>query len=119
MIVQLPLTGKWGTEHEKAAYDRVQDAIAGGFDSHGFGYFDGNDYGSGTMNLFIYDIPAEQWDAALRLVLDTLKEHALLDRSIIARGAMSTDQESDQGDAAHEMVVWPVEFKGEFSLFNL
>src|SRR4051794_36461795 len=79
MTVQLPLTGKWGTEDEKQAYDRVEDAIAAGFEANDFGDFDGNDFGSGTVNLFVYPIPPARWDEALRFVLDTLKAHGLLD----------------------------------------
>ena len=118
MIVQLPLAGDWGTEAQQAAYLDAADAIAEGFDENGLGEFDGNDYGSGTMNLFIYEIPAGRWEDALRFVLETLAAHDLKERAVIARTDMGSGEDDDDegADLPDEVVVWPPDFKGEFSL---
>src|SRR5262249_42499067 len=61
MIVQLPLSPPWGTDDEWAVRGQLREALENLFKSQGCGQFDGADFGSGTTNFFIYQVPESQW----------------------------------------------------------
>ena len=114
LTIQLPLAGGWGTDEQRALYEKVEEAIHTGFEANDFGFFDGNDFGSGTMNLFIYDVPVARWNDAFSFVRETLNAHEVLAKAIIARG-----EKDETGEVTKDVVVWPPGFKGEFSLLKL
>src|SRR4051794_30779679 len=86
IIVQLPLTGAWGTDEDMAARDAIANAFDVLFAGHdGHGYFDGTDIGSGTTNFFIDEIADSNWDEALGKVIAELRSKGLLERAVVAR----------------------------------
>ncbi len=115
IIVQLRLTGTWGTDEELAARDALAnafDVLFAGHDRHGF--FDGTDTGSGTTNLFIEEIADSHWDEALGKVIAELRSQGLLDRAVVAR---SFEVGPEEGPWSEDFVVWPPGYPGEFSIF--
>jgi hypothetical protein len=65
---------------------------------------DGQDFGSGTMNIYIF--PTGSWRDAIEVVTAYLKSRKVLDQAIIAK----------RPKASHRCkVVWPPDFDGEFS----
>jgi hypothetical protein len=115
IIVQLPLTGFWGTEEQLAKRNdlaRAFDTVFAAHDWHGF--FDGTDTGSGTTNLFIEEIADSNWDEALEKVIAELRTRGLLDVAVIAR---SVEVGPEEGPWAEHTVVWPPGYLGEFNIF--
>ncbi|MBI1914524.1 MAG: hypothetical protein HYS12_07270 [Planctomycetes bacterium] len=112
MIIQLPLTGFWGTDDEMSARDNLAEALEVLFQRSGLGAFDGTDCGSGTTNLFTYGIAPANWDRAVEMVLSQLRQRHLSERAIIVK---SLPDEPDDGSEKW-IVVWPRDFQGRFSL---
>jgi hypothetical protein len=116
MIVQLRLTGRWGTDEEMKVRDDLAGALDVGFQHLNLGEFDGTDVGSGTTNLFIYHIPASGWDTAVDFVLSELRKRNLLQGARVVRSETNTSDDDDS--IPQDQVVWPPDFKGEFSIFT-
>jgi hypothetical protein len=114
MIVQVPLSSFWGTDEEMDASDQLAEALDELFQRHGCGKFDGTDCGSGSRNLFIYEIPDEQWDHALELVLEELARRGFLNQVVVAKSILVGPAD---GPWAEHTVAWPKDFRGEFSIF--
>lgn len=68
----------------------------------GLGHCDGGDMGTGTMNVFCFVVDSA---IAQRVIAEELKSNDLLDGAIIAER---------HGD--DYKVLWPLNFKGEFSI---
>ena len=112
MVVQLPLTGRLGTEAEGVAHGALVEALAEAFEAGAFGEVEGSMVNDGKENVLIYDVPPGRWDAALAFVVAELGRRGLDRRALIARGTQAPDQD----DAEFEQeVVWPPGFEGEFS----
>jgi len=114
MVVQLPLTGRRGTEAEGIAHGALVEALAEGFESRGFGEVDGSEAGEGKENVLIYGIAPDRWDTALAVAVAELGRRGLVRGAVIARGTQAPDQEDAPFE--HE-IVWPPEFEGGFSTF--
>jgi hypothetical protein len=115
MIVQLRLTGRWGTDKEMQVRDELAEALDAGLRRLGLGDFDGTDVGSGTTNLFIYHIPADRWDQAVEFVLSELRKRDLLEKARVVRSVMKL---ADDESIPEHKVIWPRGFRGEFSIFT-
>jgi hypothetical protein len=115
MIVQLPLTGFWGTDEELDSSDLLAEVMEELLQRHGCGRFDGTDCGSGTRNLFIYEIRDQDWDRALDLVLEELRRRGLANQALIAKSVLVGPEE---GPWAEHSVAWPKDFRGEFSVLG-
>ncbi len=90
------------------------DALADLFAKNGLGNFDGTDVGSGTVNLFIYDIRDADWGNALAVVIEILRELELLDKAMIVRGiSWWTDDE----EGTDYTTFWPEGSDKRFSLW--
>jgi hypothetical protein len=110
MIVQLPITGHWGTDEEMDLRHQLEEEFQQ--ELGGLGSVDGGDIGSGNMNVFIYRIP--EFPPALERVKAVLTRHALLDKAVIER---STFQNEGDDEPSEEVVVWPENYTGVFRLF--
>jgi hypothetical protein len=110
LIIQLPISESWGTDEEFDLGCQLEIALDELFRRHGCGIVDGNDVGSGSMNIFTYT-NEENWNRALDIVLGELKKHELLEKVIIAKSVPIGED-----DRGHQ-VIWPKDFKGEFALF--
>ncbi len=110
LVVQLPITGPWGTDAELQLRHRLEEELQEALGE--LGVVDGGDIGSGNVNIFIVEIP----DAApaLERVKAVLARHAVLDRAIIQRTTYQSEEDDEPSD---EAVVWPEGFTGTFSLF--
>jgi hypothetical protein len=85
----------------------IEEALFNHFESHPIAYEDGNDFGSGTMNIFIVLEPQTAWDSVIQETKACLKHLTVLDQALIA-----TQSEDDQF-----AIVWPPNYEGEFSYF--
>jgi hypothetical protein len=110
LIIQLRITDHWGTDDEFNAGVEFELALDEAFQGQACGEVDGNDFGSGTMNIFIYT-SVERWDKALRLVVTELEKRKLLDGATIAKSV------EVNGDDREYTVVWPEDYQGSFSPF--
>jgi Fe-S cluster assembly iron-binding protein IscA len=113
MIIQLPLTGRWGTEDEIQARDELAEALEDLLEREGLGEFSGTDVGSGSANLFIDGINAAEWEQAVQVVLDELKRRRLGERALIVKSLPEGQEEGGSG----WVVVWPKDYRGRFRLF--
>jgi hypothetical protein len=110
LVVQLPLSSFWGTVAEIDARDRLAAAIERALKRQGCGKYDGKDTGSGTTNLYFYDIPDDAWDQALRLVVAALRRRKLAEKAVVAR----CDFVPQGADVeVVNRVIWPPDFQGE------
>ena len=110
MTVQIPITGKWGTDEELDLRHRLEEEFQ---DELGeLGSVDGGDIGSGNMNVFIYGIA--DFAPALDRVKAVLTRHHVLDRAVIQRSAYRNEEDDEPEE---QMVVWPENFTGTFRLF--
>ena len=82
----------------------IEEALIQGFSQNNQAEVDGHDFGSGTMNIFIF--PRAAWGPAIEIVLAYLKlRNALSDALVIKRLK-----------SGKHVVVWPEGFEGEFEL---
>jgi hypothetical protein len=81
---------------------RIEDALIQGFSQNNKAIVDGHDFGSGTMNIFLF--PKRGWESAIEIVKVYLKFHGALDRALIIKRS-KTERYS---------VVWPEKYTGEF-----
>jgi hypothetical protein len=81
---------------------RIEDALIQGFSQNNKAIVDGHDFGSGTMNIFLF--PNQGWGSAIEIVKAYLKLHGALDRALIIKRS-KTERYS---------VVWPEKYTGEF-----
>src|SRR5438105_5298976 len=84
LIVQLPLSGAWGSEAEIAARDELADALRDGFRAHGYGAFRGIEDGSGKTNLVFAERDDDLEDLPVEFVRAELRQRGLLERAVIA-----------------------------------
>lgn len=105
IIVQIPTQGGWPTNDEVELRWRIESLLDDALGWVGNGHCDGGDAGSGSMNVFCYVVdPA----AGCRTMVETLREHGLLERLLIA---------IDDGNDDAFSVLWPEGYTGTFSLF--
>ncbi len=113
LIVQLPLSGTWGTDDEVAARDELAAALADGFRAHGYGRFRCTEDGVGKTNLVFSEPAYADLDTLpAEYVRSELRARGLLDKAVIAyevkeRGPDGTRQ-------VRYVVVWPQDFAGVF-----
>jgi hypothetical protein len=112
MIIQLPLTGFWGTDDEMAGRDDLAETLERLFRESRLGVFDGTDCGSGTTNLFTYEIAPANWDRAVEMVLAELQRRSLLESAIVVKSLPHVPGSGSDG----WIVVWPKGFQGRFRL---
>lgn len=99
LVIQFRVDGMGSTiDLEKRI--RVENLMSECLGWRGLGHCDGGDLGSGTMNIFCFVVDATK---ALPRVVHELKANGLDDGAVLAVGSEPT-------------VVWPEDFKGEFSL---
>jgi hypothetical protein len=85
LIVQLPLSGGWGTEAEVAARDELAEALRDGFRAHGYGRFRGVEDGAGKTNIVLAQSASCDLDTLpVEYVRAELRARGLLDRAVIA-----------------------------------
>ncbi len=104
LIVQVPTAGGWPTNDEIELRWRIESLLDDALGWVGNGHCDGGDAGSGTMNVFCYVVDVE---AGARTMIETLREHRLLERLLIAVDDPQTDTMK---------VLWPEGYQGTFSL---
>lgn len=110
MIVQLPITGRWGTDEEMNLRHQLEAVFQSELGA--LGDVSGGDIGSGNMNIFIEQVP--DLDPALQCVKGVLTQHAVLDKAVIQ---VTTFQNPDDDEPVEERVVWPDNYNGQFRLF--
>jgi hypothetical protein len=81
---------------------RIEDALIQGFSRNRKADVDGHDFGSGTMNIFLF--PKQGWASAIEIVKAYLRLHGALDRAVIIK----------RSKAERYSVVWPEGYTGEF-----
>lgn len=113
MIVQVRTETFWGTEEELDLRIRIGELLERVFEQVGSGYFDGGDSGSHSMNLFCYGNKPDDWDEAFDLTLAGLRQSDLLQDNMVIVKSIPIHDSDDQ----EHCVVWPPDFKGEFSIF--
>ena len=109
MIVQLPITGRWGTDAEMGLRQRLEEEFRTALGE--LGDVTGGDIGSGNMNIFINQIP--EFDPALEKVKGVLARHQVLEKAIIQRSTY----EDPEDDPTEQAVAWPLNFTGVFRMF--
>jgi hypothetical protein len=113
LIVQLPLSGGWGTVAEIAARDELAEALRDGFRSHGYGRFRGIENGFGKTNLILAESAALDLETLpVEFVRAELRARGLLDRAVIAYEVRERDPNG--GKMVRYEVVWPEGFTGVF-----
>lgn len=115
MIVQLRISGDYGSEDEITERDDIAEAIDIKLQQRGCGSFDGRDTGGGATNLFFCNIPEAGFETAVEIAVHELRLRGAANRAIIARSVL-IPHEPDP-DVAHR-VLWPPGFRGEFSIFG-
>jgi hypothetical protein len=114
LIVQLPLSGAWGSEAELAICEELAAALAEGFRSHGYGHFRGIEDGVGRTSLVF---SKRSWDLdtlPAEYIMSELRARCLLDQAIIAYELPSRGSDGER--LAPYEVVWPEGFAGSFDL---
>jgi hypothetical protein len=102
VVVQYRLK-TWGSAKDLKRSHKIEDLLNESLGWTGNGHCDGNDIGSGTMNIFSLAVDPK---LATEMIVNTLREHSLLDEAVIAV------REKDD-----YQVVYPAGFAGKFSLF--
>lgn len=113
MIVQIHTETFWGTEEELDLRNQIGELLDQVFERADSGYFDGGDSGSHSMNLFSYGIKPDDWENVLSLTLDKLRESNLLQDNLVIVKSIPILGHDDR----ENLVVWPPDFTGEFSMF--
>jgi hypothetical protein len=80
----------------------IEEALIQGFSQNGKAVVDGHDFGSETMNIFLF--PKQGWGSAVEIVKAYLKNHRALDRALIIK----------RSKTERYTVVWPEKYVGEF-----
>ncbi len=114
LIVQLPLSGGWGTDAEITTRDELAAALRDGFRAHGYGRFRGVEDGAGTTNL-IFAESADGGDLdtlPVEYIRSELRARGLLHRAVVAYEIKSRGP--DGSAVVRYEVVWPEGFAGEF-----
>lgn len=106
LIVQLPTTG--AVEDFDVLVD-LETAIETALGLEGFGEIDGNDFGSGTMNVYGWVRPS-CWAGVIEVTETLLAERQLLEHALIARRDVYDKDEQI-------IVVRPLDYVGKFSYF--
>jgi hypothetical protein len=101
VVIQYHVDGH-GTANEHDRRVRVEELMNECLGWCGLGHCDGGDMGRGQMNVFCYVVDAA---IAEKIMVNDLKEHALLDGAVIAQRI---------GDEAK--VLWPHDFAGRFAI---
>jgi hypothetical protein len=101
IVVQYRLK-TWGSPEDLNKAHKVEDLFNECLGWTGNGRCDGNDIGSGTMNVFSYVIDAE---LAVETMVAALRQHRLLNGAVVA-----------VREGEDYRVVYPTRFRGEFSL---
>jgi hypothetical protein len=102
VIVQYRLKG-WGSPEDLQKGHRIEGLFNECLGWTGNGRCDGNDFGSGTMNIFSIVVDP---DLGATTMVDELRKHRFL------KGAVVAVREGEE-----YRVVYPARFKGKFSLF--
>jgi hypothetical protein len=111
MVVQLPLTGPWGTDDEIATRDDLAAALGERFQESGFGRLRGTEDGAGKTSI-ILSLTDHDWDSApLELVLSELRPRGLIDKAVVATCAKWKRSDEDRYE-----VDWPANYGQPFSL---
>jgi hypothetical protein len=80
----------------------IEDALIQAFAQNGAAEVDGHDFGSGTMNIFVFR--RDSWARVIEIVTAHLKHHGVLERATIAKRLAS----------GSHVIVWPARADGEF-----
>lgn len=83
----------------------LEDVLIQGFSQNQSGIVDGHDFGSRTMNIFIF--PSSSWTSAIETVKAHLKNRNVLNRAVIAKRLKGNQKCT---------VIWPPGFNGAFSV---
>ena len=110
MILQLPITDRWGTDAEMNLRHQLEEEFQAELGE--LGDVSGGDIGSGNMNVFIDQI--RDFDPAFEKVKAVLTRHSAIDKATIQR---TTFQDEGDDDPSEKVVVWPENFTGVFRLF--
>jgi len=113
MVVQVSLSGFWGTDTEHNRRLRIIGAIEEQLERSGLARLGGADSGSGTANLYISKILPEDWERVVELCVGELQRHGVAEGSLVVR-----DDWSEEAERSTWTVVWPANYEGEFSLFG-
>src|SRR5687768_5702923 len=104
MVVQLPLTGPWGTDEEVATRNDLAAAPDERFRESGFGRLKGVEDGVGKSSI-ILALTDHDWDTGpLELVLSELRPRGLIDKAVIATCAKWKRADEDRYE-----VEWPAD----------
>jgi hypothetical protein len=104
VVVQYRLQ-TWGSVEDLDKAHEIEHLFNERLGWTGNGFCDGNDIGSGCLNIFSIVVDAE---LAVQTMVAELQKHELLDGAVIA---------ARYGDEEEYRVLYPSDFKGEFSLF--
>jgi hypothetical protein len=107
VIVQFPVLG-FGTDRESARRQRMEKILDRALRVSQNGFCDGGDSGSNCMNIFLCVADPDQ---ARETILKALRNAGLLDDAIVVYSC------SEEPEPSH-VVWWPVNFRGNFSLFG-
>jgi hypothetical protein len=111
MVVQLPLTGPWGTDDEVVARNDLATALDERFRESGFGRLRGTEDGAGKTSI-ILSLTDDDWDTGpLELVLSELRPRGLIDKAVVATCAKWKRTDEDRYE-----VEWPADYDKPFSL---
>ena len=80
----------------------IEEALIQGFSQNGKAVVDGHDFGSGTMNIFLF--PKQGWGSAIEVIKAYLKKHRALDKALIIKRSRTE----------RYTVVWPEKYTGKF-----
>jgi len=99
LVIQYPVD-EMGAVEDLDKRTKVEELMNDCLSWKGLGHCDGGDRGSGTMNVFCFVVDAEK---AVPHVVEELKANGMIEGAIVATGKKAK-------------VVWPENFKGEFSI---
>lgn len=106
MVLQLPCSGRLGTDEELYFRHGIQDIMADFFELEPVGKVTGGDIGRGTMNIFMTVAP-ETHEKVLTALLQVINVLKIADIALIAYAV----------DATAELeVLWPKDYAEVFSL---
>ena len=101
LIIQFEIEGM-GDPEDLDKRHRIEELMEESLACTGLGHWSGGDIGSGTMNICCSVVSSAK---ALPIALKTLEANGFLEGAVIA---ISSEEE--------EKVLWPPDFKGEFSI---
>jgi hypothetical protein len=107
MLVQLPLTERFGSPAEQADYARLSQALRAALPGDERGAFGGALLARGVEILTVGNVEPAAWEDALAVVLRVLEQEGLLQGAVIVR------QEGAAGNPSPLCVaVWPENWSG-------